>query len=115
MQRYMVRFVSVVFMLAACDADAGDIGQPSTDGTLVVSTSTEGEDPDQDGYLLTVDGADSLALDPTGTAEVDVATGRHTLRLLGVADHCSVTPESPLEVTSRRGARHRWSSRSAVQ
>jgi Tol biopolymer transport system component len=98
MRMYPVRLVSVVLMLAACNTDAGDIGEPSTDGTLVVSTSTEGEDPDQDGYLLTVDDVDSLTLAPTGTAEVDVAPGRHTLRLLGVAGHCAVVPDSPLDV-----------------
>jgi tricorn protease-like protein len=88
----------VGLMLAACDDNSGDPGEPSTDGTLIVSTSTAGDDPDQDGYLLTVDDVDSLALAPTGTAEVDVAPGRHTLRLLGVAGHCSVAPESSLDV-----------------
>ena len=98
MQRYPVRLVSVVFMLAACNADVGDLGEPSTDGTLIVSTATQGDDPDPDGYLLTVDGVDSVALDPTGTAEIVVASGPHTLRLLGVADHCTASPDTPFEV-----------------
>jgi hypothetical protein len=79
--------------LTACD-DSG----PSIDGTLVVSTSTGGNEPDPDGYLLTIDGAESLPLDPTGTAEADLRPGRHTLRLLGLEQHCSVTSATSLEV-----------------
>ena len=73
-------------LLAACaDGEA-----PSTDGLLVVSTRTDGGDPDPDGYLLTIDDSDSLPLAHTGTAELAVPAGRHALTLLGVADHCSV-------------------------
>jgi hypothetical protein len=51
--------------LAGCEGDP-PTGEPPTPGTLAVSTSTRGEEPDQDGYLLTVDDADSLNLEPTG-------------------------------------------------
>jgi TolB protein len=95
---YPALLLVVGLSLSACDDPGGaDLGGPSP-GTLVVSTSTEGDDPDQDGYLLTVDDVDSLDLDPTGTAQVDLAPGRHTLRLLGVAGHCSVAPAPSLEV-----------------
>jgi hypothetical protein len=80
--------------VASCD-DALD---PSAPGTLVVSTVTDGNDPDTDGYLLTIDGAESVALDPTGTTEAELSPGRHTLRLLGVAEHCSVASATSLEV-----------------
>jgi hypothetical protein len=70
----------------------------------VVSTFTEGDDADQDGYRLKVDDTDSLDLDPTGTAEVVLPPGRHTLRLLGVASPCSVTPPGPVEVDISAGA-----------
>lgn len=81
--------------ISACE----DTGGPSAEGTLVVSTSTGGADPDPDGYLLTVDGLDSLALDPNETVEVELRAGEHALQLLGVADHCSVTPGASLGVT----------------
>jgi TolB protein len=80
--------------LSAC----GDPGDPSTTGTLVVSTATAGDDPDQDGYLVTIDEVDSIGLDPTGTAEVELPAGRHTLKLLGVATQCSVALGTTLEV-----------------
>jgi hypothetical protein len=88
--------LAVGLTLAAC----GDTFDPSTVGTLVVSTSTEGNDPDPDGYLLTVDRSDSLVLAPTDTTTVIVPPGRHTLRLLGVAAQCSVVPAHSLEVES---------------
>ncbi len=83
---------------AACQDSAGPSTSTSTVGTLVVSTASGGNDPDQDGYLLTVDGVHSLALDPTGTSHIDLPAGQHTLRLLGMAEHCSVSPGTPHDV-----------------
>ncbi|HEX6670335.1 MAG TPA: hypothetical protein VF061_12280 [Gemmatimonadales bacterium] len=79
----------VALGVASCDDSDG----PSSPGTLIVSTSTTGNHPDQDGYLLTVDGASSLTLGPTDSIETVLPTGRHDLRLLGVAEHCSVEPD----------------------
>jgi hypothetical protein len=96
MRMYPIVLLIIGLSPSACD-DGPPTDVPST-GTLVVSTSTEGDDPDQDGYLLTVDEVDSLDLDPTGTAEIRLTSGQHTLRVLGVAAHCSVAPDTPLEV-----------------
>jgi len=79
-------------------------GEPPTSGALVVSTSTVGDDPDPDGYLLMVDDADSVAMRPTGSVQMDVAPGQHALELLGVADQCSVDPGTVLEVDVARGS-----------
>jgi hypothetical protein len=97
MRSYPILILAVGLPLAACDDPTGNPEPPST-GTLVVSITTEGEDPDPDGYLLTLDDADSLDLEPTGTAELELASGRHTLRLLDVAERCSVAPATTLEV-----------------
>jgi hypothetical protein len=84
--------------LAAC-SDSGPLEDgASTVGTLVVSTASGGNDPDQDGYLLTVDGVDSLPLGRAGSSQIDLSPGGHTLRLLGMAEHCSVSPGTPLDV-----------------
>jgi hypothetical protein len=80
--------------LVACSDDSG----PSTDGTLVISTTTSGDEPDQDGYLITVDALDSLFLPATGTAERSLPAGRHTVQVLGVADRCSVSPGDSVEL-----------------
>ena len=98
MRTHPILLLALGLTLAACQDGAGPSTTPPTVGTLVVSTTSGGNDPDQDGYLLTVDGVDSLRLDPTGTSMVDLLPGQHTLRLLGMADHCSVTPGSPLDV-----------------
>ena len=80
--------------LAACQDGAG----PPAVGTLVVATTSEGNDPHRGGFLLTVDGVDSLPLEPTGTSRIDLPAGLHTLRLLGMAEHCSVSPGTSLDV-----------------
>jgi hypothetical protein len=84
----------IAVSLSACD----DPVVTDSDGTLSVSTSTTGLDPDPDGFQLTIDGVDSLALDPSGTVEIDLSPGRYTLRLLDVASHCAVAPATTLEV-----------------
>lgn len=93
MRSHPILLLAVGLTLAAC----GDTSGPSV-GTLVVSTSTGGMDPDQDGYLLRVDAVDSLLLPPSGTAAIDLPAGKHTLRLLGVAEHCGVAPATPVEM-----------------
>jgi hypothetical protein len=80
--------------LAACD----DGGGPSADGTLLVSTTTGGTDPDPDGYLLTVDAGDRHPLDVADTVAIDLPAGPHTVQLIGVQEDCSVVPETPLEL-----------------
>jgi hypothetical protein len=63
-----------------------------------VTVTTTGLSPDRDGYLLAVDEVDSLPLDPFGTAALDLAPGRHTLRLLEVSGACSVVPGATVEM-----------------
>ena len=97
MRTHAIIIVAAALTLAACD-DAATPGGPSTAGTLLVSTSTGGNDPDPDGYLLTVDGVDSLVLAATGNAEISLSAGQHTLQLLSVAGQCSVAPGTRLDV-----------------
>jgi hypothetical protein len=98
MRTHPILLLVLGLTLAACQDSAGPSPTPSTVGTLVVSTASGGNDPDQDGFLLTVDGVDSLLLDPTGTSRIDLPAGRHTLRLLGIAEHCLVSPGTSLDV-----------------
>src|SRR5262245_29323451 len=81
----------------------GDPAGPP-DGTLAVSTTTSGDDPDTDGFQLTIDGSDPLALFPGSTAELALSPGRHTLELVGVAAHCSVSPATSVEVDITAGS-----------
>ena len=99
MRIYRILLLTVVILVSACD----DQVEPST--TLLISTSTAGEDPDQDGYLLMIDEVDSVDLDPTGSAEIEVEPGWHSLTLLGVADQCTVAPKPEIEVEVLGGSR----------
>jgi hypothetical protein len=94
MPRRKVLLLAAGLLLAACDQGDG----PSIDGTLVISTFTVGADPDPDGYLLTIDGLDSLSLDPSDTAEIPVSSGQHRVQLLGIAEHCSVGQGTSVDV-----------------
>ena len=96
---------SLLILAAALTISCDDGPGPSTEGTLVISTSTAGDHPDPDGYLLAVDDLDTLVLNVSGTAELEVSAGSHTLQLLGVAQHCSVVPGPSLEVDVTPGSR----------
>lgn len=80
-----------------------DAVDPPSEGTLAVSTSTSGDDPDPDGFQLTIDGLDSLGLPPSGTIERDLSAGPHSLRLSGVAEQCSIGPGPSVEVDVAAG------------
>ena len=45
--------------------------------SIRVAVTTTGLDPDQDGYQLTIDGVDALALNPMGTVQVNVDPATH--------------------------------------
>jgi hypothetical protein len=103
--RQQVRIHRILpLVIGVCVSSCDDTNGPPADGKLVVSTWTEGEDPDQDGYLLAVGTLDTLRLVASDTVELDLPVGSHTLRLLDVAEHCSVVPGVSLEVAiSPRG------------
>jgi hypothetical protein len=93
MRPHAVLLLLLTLGLASCDA-----GSPSPPGTLLVSTATTGNHPDDDGYLLRVDDDHSTPLGPTDTVSLEVPSGRHVVTLVGVAEHCTVAPELPLEI-----------------
>src|SRR5690349_24947905 len=94
-RRIVLMILTIV--LAGCAEDNGP-----NDGVLLILTSTSGTTPDLDGYrppVLTVDGADSVLLQPSGSLAIGVQPGQHALRLVGVAPGCAVTSDSVLQVT----------------
>ena len=60
----------------------------SSNGTLTVTTSTTGSNPDADGYTATVDGTTSQAIASTGSATFAVPVGANPVALSGVASNC---------------------------
>lgn len=76
-------------------------------GDLEVTASTSGEDPDPDGYTVTVDpgtpDALSKSLDPNGTTTFsNLDQGDHEVEISGVAENCTVT-DNPRTVTVPNG------------
>ena len=91
-------------VVGVCVASCDDTSGPRADGSLVVSTSTEGGDPDPDGYLLAVGTLDTVRLVANGSAGLELPGGSYTLTLLDVAEHCSVAPGARVEVDISPGS-----------
>ncbi|MFC1575533.1 hypothetical protein ACFL5A_02660 [Gemmatimonadota bacterium] len=71
-----------------------------TTGTLVVATSTTGEDLDPDGYQVVVDGSMTRPIAANGTTTFeDLLGGYHTVQLMGIASNCAVSGTNPRTVT----------------
>src|SRR4051812_36376211 len=87
----------VVLALSAC---RDDTGPNASGGTMVVTVATTGSDRDADGYALTVDGSGERPVGPDGRIVLaEVAPGRHTLGLSGLAANCAVVGPNPRGVT----------------
>jgi hypothetical protein len=70
-------------------------------GTIRVVTTTTGSQPDPDGYIVTVDGADATAVAASGEAIFPtVRPGTHVVELSGIDEPCATTENPrPVEVT----------------
>lgn len=97
---------ALVLAFAACgdDDNGGPTTPEPTTGTLEVSASTTGDEPDPDGYTVTLDGSGGQALAPDGTASFeDVDEGEHQVELTGVAANCAVDGANPKTRTVTAG------------
>lgn len=82
----------------------GDITEPAV-GTLEVTSTTTGPEPDQDGYNVSVDGIDRGALPATGGLTINGLTpDNHLVGLTGIAGNCQIKGENPRAVTVTAGA-----------
>jgi len=73
-------------------------------GTVRVSTTTSGADPDIDGYALTVGNTLRSGVPVNGTFDVtNLAASEQTIGLAGVADNCTVDAPHPRTVTIGNG------------
>src|SRR5436309_4056750 len=91
------------------ESDSFDItpGPPPPSGSLRVTTSTSGNNPDTDGYTVTVDGTSSQPIgsnSSTGVTFTGLSVSSHTVELTGVATNCTVTAPNPRTVAVSDGA-----------
>src|SRR5437667_5083230 len=91
------------------ESDSFDItpGPPPPATHLRVTTSTSGDNPDTDGYTVTVDGTSSQPIgsnSSTGVTFTGLSVSSHTVELTGVATNCTVTAPNPRTVAVSDGA-----------
>lgn len=76
---------------------------------LQISVATTGDEPDVDGYGVSIDGTDIVSLPPDDSVDIPfVSSGHHTVALTGVAPNCAVIGEHPrgVDVVDGQGAVH---------
>src|SRR5215216_3719853 len=90
LRRLLLAFSAVAL---ACNGD--DLSAPLT-GTLEVTTTTTGLEPDGDGYTIQVDDGQPQPIAPNAKRQVaGLTAASHTVRLSGLADNCSVLDDNP--------------------
>src|SRR5438093_1401116 len=101
MRTHPILLLAVGLTWAACNDTGsppdGGVG-PSTDGTLVVSTST-GLDLDLDGYRVEVDGTDRGAIPANDTVVIRLDPGSRTIALTGLSPNCTIEGPGSRTVT----------------
>jgi Tol biopolymer transport system component len=73
-------------------------------GTVRVSTTTSGTDPDVDGYSVLFGGTIQAEAPVNGTVDIVMAEGGHGIQLGGVAGNCAVDAPNPRTVVVATGA-----------
>ncbi len=94
----------LLLALSGCGGDGSGFQLPPTTGTLLVTTTTAGDEPDPDGYTVQLDGGESQPIGVAATIERSELEPRddHTLRLDGLTPNCSVE-ENPRTVQIAAG------------
>ena len=95
-----------VDLAAGATADASfTVTCAASTGSVEVTTTTSGSNPDTDGYSVKVDAGSGQLIAPTGTHRFDgVSSGEHRVELSGVAAGCSVEGENPRTVQVSAGS-----------
>ena len=77
---------------------------PPGTGTLKITASTTGDEPDGDGYTVQVDAERAEVIGSTGSlTRPGVAAGTHSVLLAGIAPNCTVAGENPSPVSVVEG------------
>ena len=78
-----------------CSDGSGPPPGPST-GAVEITTATSGNDPDADGYMVFLDGAEVRAIGPAGaTTLTELSAETHVIGLTEIAANCSVQGGNP--------------------
>lgn len=93
----------VIFLPALLLGCSDDPTEPGTAlGDLVVSVSASGNEPDSNGYIVSVDLDLTQRVDADGSATFqDLNAGTHDVELTDLADECEVSGDNPRSVRIR--------------
>nr|NIT60401.1 TolB family protein [Fodinibius sp.]NIV15139.1 hypothetical protein [Fodinibius sp.]NIY28983.1 hypothetical protein [Fodinibius sp.] len=94
--KFVTLFVLVIILvlLIGCGGDDSPTRPPLTTGTIEITATTTGDTLDKNGYTVTLDGADSLALDPNGTTRFeDIEAESHDVTVSGIQVNCDLGGE----------------------
>ena len=106
-RRFERSAAALVLLLGPAAACGGGGGGPSgpQDGSINVTISTSGSDPDADGYTLQLDSGTGRNVGADATLTLDgVSAGSHTLALGAVAGNCAVADANPRTVMVSAGS-----------
>ncbi len=93
--------ILTLLLVGACDGSDGtrEVPPPTT-GTLRLTTTTGGADPDADGYTLFATDLPAVSIGSNATVSVDVAPGRYLTLLTGIADNCQLAVPDTVDVVA---------------
>jgi hypothetical protein len=84
----VLTLVAISLLWQACGGE--DIVIPPTTGAINVTTSTSGDEPDPDGYGVTLDTLGAVPIGLAGSVVLTADPGEHTVELTGIAPNCGV-------------------------
>jgi hypothetical protein len=88
--------LAVLAFAAGCDVTFISV---SSDGRIEVAVSTDGSDPDNSGFSVTVDGGTTRLVAPGGSVVLEgLSEGSHSVLLGGLAEDCRVEGANPRTV-----------------
>ena len=96
---------SLLFVaLPALGCSGDSLTVPETAGTLAITTSISGPEPDADGFSVQIDGGPAQPIGATATLTTpELTPGDHTVQLSDMAGNCSVAGDNPRTVSVTAG------------
>lgn len=90
----------VVLLGQGCGGE--DLQAPMT-GVIAVTVATSGDQPDPDGYTLSLDNLSGTPIGSADSRDLPVNAGSHTLLLSGLAANCAIQGDGPQRTVTVTG------------
>jgi hypothetical protein len=91
-------FLLVCLAVSACGGGDSVVIPPGS-GTLKITTSTTGDEPDGNGYTVQLDAERAESIGTAGALTHAVTLGTHSVLLAGIAPNCTVAGANPSTVS----------------